>query len=184
VLTEASPPGAGFLAEVCVEWEAAANEATPLGVRVVPMRIGIVLAREGGALPGMATPFRVGAGLRLGDGQQWVPWIHIDDLVGLVATAVREDAWSGPINAVAPHPVRNLALTEAIAVRLGRPLLLDRLVGARRAYASLMPRVLRLALGDVAEELLGSRRAVPQRANALGFRFEHPRIEDALAVEL
>jgi hypothetical protein len=132
----------------------------------------------------MATPFRVGAGLRIGDGQQWVPWIHVDDLVGLVAAAVREEAWSGTINAVAPHPVRNLAMTEAIAARVGRPLLLDRLVGARAAYASLMPRALRLVLGDVADELLGSRRAVPQRANALGFRFTHPRIEDALAAEL
>jgi uncharacterized protein (TIGR01777 family) len=184
VLTEASAPGSGFLAQLCIDWEEAAAGATPLGVRVVALRIGIVLAREGGALPGMAQPVRLGAGIRLGDGRQWVPWIHVDDLVAMIASALVHDAWSGPVNAVAPHPVRNLALTEAIAARLRRPLPLDRLLGARAATASFVSRALHLALGETANEVLGSKRVVPQRANALGFEFAHPKLESALAAEL
>jgi hypothetical protein len=183
-LDETASAGRGFLAQVCEDWERAALAATPLGVRVVVLRIGIVLAREGGALPRMAAPFRLGAGIRLGDGRQWFPWIHVDDLVGLVVAALGDARWSGPVNAVAPGGVRNLELTQAIAARLGRPLLLDRAIGARALYASLMPRALRLVLGEMADELLGSRRVLPARAESLGFRFAHPRLESALAAEL
>jgi len=183
-LAEDSAPGRGFLAEVCIDWERAAEDAAAHGVRVARLRIGVVLAREGGALPLMARPFRFGAGIRLGDGRQWFPWIHVDDLVGMLVCAVRDPAWSGAINAVAPSPVRNAELTAALARTLGRSLWLDRLVGARALYGRLMPAAARAALGEMAGELLGSRRVVPERALALGYAFSHPGIEDALAAEL
>ncbi|UCE86111.1 MAG: TIGR01777 family oxidoreductase [Deltaproteobacteria bacterium] len=173
ILDEASPPGTGFLAEVCVDWEAEAARATAAGVRTCSLRIGIVLAREGGALPKMALPVRLGLGGPLGDGRQWVPWIHVDDLVALMLTVVRDARADGVVNAVAPEPVRNLELTRAIARVLRRPALL-------RAPAF----AVRAALGELAEELLGSRRVLPKRASELGFRFRHPTLETALAAEL
>ncbi len=172
-LDEDQPPGDGFLAEVCVAWEAAASMATPLGVRVVSPRIGIVLAREGGALPQMALPVRFGLGGPLGDGRQWVPWIQLDDLVGLILRALDDAALAGPVNAVAPAPARNADLIAAIARRLRRP-----------AFLRVPAFVLRAALGDLALEVLGSRRCVPRRALAAGFGFEHPSLESALAEEL
>jgi len=170
VLDEAAPPGQGFLAEVCRAWE---EEAARAPVRSVSLRIGIVLAREGGALPRMALPFRLGLGGSLGDGRQWFPWIHVADLVALVATALRDESLQGPLNAVAPAPVRNAELTRALARRLRRPALLR-----VPAFA------LRLALGDLAQELLGSRRVLPRKAEAAGFRFAYPELEGALAAEL
>jgi uncharacterized protein len=172
-LDEAAAPGDGFLARVCVDWEAAAREAEPLGVRVVCLRIGIVLAREGGALPRMALPFRVGLGGRLGDGRQWVPWVHVDDLVGLAVAALADEAWSGPVNATAPEPVRNAELASALGRALHRPALLP------------VPALaIRLALGELAGELLDSRRVLPRAALARGFAFRYERIGDALAAEL
>lgn len=173
VLDETASPGSGFLAEVCVDWEAAAERATALGMRVVRLRIGIVLAREGGALPLMAIPFRLGLGGPLGDGQQWVPWIHAEDLVRLAVYLLDDAQISGPVNAVSPDPVRNEVLSQAIARALHRPSLLR-----VPAFA------LRLGLGDLANELLGSRRCVPRRAEEAGFGFSHPSLEDALAEEL
>jgi uncharacterized protein len=172
-LDEDAEPGRGFLASVCVDWEAAAMAAVPLGVRTVCLRTGIVLAREGGALAAMARPFRLGVGGRLGDGRQWVPWIHIDDEVALLRAALANEAYRGPINAVAPEPVTNAALTRALGRVLGRPTLLP-VPGC----------ALRLALGDLADELLGSRRVVPRRALEAGFRFRYPAIEAALHAEL
>ncbi len=169
VLEESAEPGSGFLAEVCVAWEAAAAAAAGLGVRSVSLRIGIVLAREGGALPTMALPFRFGLGGRMGDGRQWIPWIHVDDLVRLVQTCLANDAYRGSFNAVAPEPVTNAQLTRTLARRLHRPALLP-----VPAFA------LRLALGDLAVELLGSRRAVPRRALDAGFAFEYTAIDAAL----
>jgi len=170
VLDEDAPPGQGFLADVCRDWEA---EAARAPVRSVSLRTGIVLAREGGALPRMALPFRFGLGAKLGDGRQWFPWIHVADLVALVAAALRDERLEGPVNAVAPAPVRNEELTRALARCLRRPALLR-----VPAFA------LRLALGDLAEELLGSRRVVPRKAQAAGFRFAYPELEQALAAEL
>lgn len=172
-LDESAPPGEGFLAEVCRAWESAAFAAAPLGVRTVALRIGIVLAREGGALPGMARLFRLGAGGRLGRGDQWLPWIHVDDLVALIRCALQDDRYRGPVNAVAPEPVRNADFTRALARTLRRPALL-----AAPAFA------LRLGLGELASELLDSRRVVPQAALDAGFAFRHPAIESALAEEL
>jgi uncharacterized protein (TIGR01777 family) len=173
VLDETAEPGSGFLAEVCVDWEAAAATADALGVRSVSLRTGIVLAREGGALPAMALPFRFGLGGRIGDGRQWIAWIHADDQVKLVRACLESDAYRGPINAVAPEPVTNAQLTRALGRRLRRPALLP-----VPAFA------LRLALGDLAVELLGSRRVVPRRALAAGFAFEYTAIDAALRAEI
>ena len=173
ILDEASPPGHGFLADVCRDWEAAASRAADGGVRTCSLRIGIVLAREGGALAKLALPFRLGLGGPLGVGRQWVPWIHADDVVALMLFLLREERAQGPVNAVAPEPVRNLELTRVIARVLRRPARL-------RAPAF----ALRAALGELADELLGSRRVLPKRAQELGFRFEHPSIASALEAEL
>ncbi|MDH3519886.1 MAG: TIGR01777 family oxidoreductase [Myxococcales bacterium] len=173
LLDESAEPGAGFLAEVCVDWEAAALRATALGVRSVCLRTGIVLSREGGALPAMALPFRFGLGGRLGDGRQWFPWIHIDDEVALARAALDNAAYTGPLNAVAPKPVTNAALTRALGSILHRPTLLPVPACA-----------VRVALGDLAEELLGSRRVMPRRALEAGFAFRYSDLEDALRAEL
>jgi uncharacterized protein len=172
-LDERSGPGEGFLAEVCVAWEQAALAAESLGVRAVCLRIGVVLAREGGALPALALPFRLGLGGRLGSGQQWFPWIQIDDLVSLVRRAIDDGALRGPVNAVAPNPVTNAELTREVARALHRPALL-----AVPGFA------LQLALGELADELLGSRRVVPRAALERGFAFAHPTLESALRAEL
>jgi hypothetical protein len=172
-LDESAPAGAGFLAELCRDWEAAAAGAERHGVRVVRLRIGVALAREGGALALMLRPFRLGLGGRLGSGNQWVPWVHVDDVVGLILFALDSDAAVGPMNAVAPEPVRNRELTRLLAAKLRRPALLPVPAPALRA-----------ALGELAGELLDSRRVVPRRALALGYRFAHPTLEGALDAEL
>ena len=168
-LDETAAPGEGFLAEVCVAWERAARGAEHLGVRTVMVRTGIVLAREGGALPLMALPFRLGLGGRLGSGRQWFPWIHVEDEVALIAAAIGDARWSGPINAVAPAPVTNAELTRALGEALHRPTLLP-----VPAFA------VRLALRELSGELLGSSRVVPRAALARGFRFAYPELGPAL----
>jgi uncharacterized protein (TIGR01777 family) len=172
-LDETAPPGHGFLAEVCRDWEAAADGAGAHGVRVACVRIGIVLAREGGALPRMALPFRFGAGGRLGDGRQWFPWVHIDDLVALIQAILDDEGFAGAVNGSSPEPVRNAELTRTLGRVLRRPTLLP-----APAFA------LRLALGELADELLGSRRAVPAAAAARGFHFTYADLEEALVHEL
>jgi len=172
VLDESAGPGSGFLSEVCQQWEAAA--ATAAGaLRVVSLRTGIVLARGAGALPMMALPFRFGIGGRMGSGSQWVPWIQIDDAVAMIRRVLRDDALHGAVNVVSPEPVRNAELSEEIARTLHRPCLLP------------VPALaLRLALGALSEELLGSRRCTPQRMLDARFQFAHREIGSALAVEL
>jgi len=172
-LSESAEAGSGFLADVCRDWETAARGAETHGIRVVRLRIGIVLAREGGALPRMAIPFRFGAGGRLGAGRQWFPWIQIDDLVALLRTILADEEIDGAVNATAPNPVRNSELTSTLGRVLRRPTLLP-----VPAFA------LRLALGDLSDELLGSRRVLPERALGSGFTFAHPQIESALRHEL
>ena len=173
ILDEDAPPGDGFFADVCIAWEKAAQPVESLGVRRVSLRSGIVLAREGGALALMARAFRLGLGERLGSGRQWVGWIHVDDLVGLIRAALVDPCYTGPVNAVAPNPVRNVELTRALGAQLHRPTLL-----------SAPALALRVALGELAGELLDSRRMVPARAQACGFRFEFEELARALAVEL
>ncbi|MBK7949376.1 MAG: TIGR01777 family protein [Deltaproteobacteria bacterium] len=173
ILAETAAPGSGFLAELCRDWEEAATAAEALGLRVVRVRIGVVLAREGGALALMRIPFSLGVGGRLGSGRQGFPWIHIDDLVEVLLAALEREDLSGAINAVAPESVRNLDLTTALARGLGRP-----------ARIPVPGFALRALLGPLAGELLGSRRVVPKRLLETGFVFRHPTLESALAAEL
>lgn len=173
LLDESAAPGTGFLSNVCQQWEATARAAAAPGLRVVSLRTGIVLSRRGGALPLMALPFRFGLGGRLGCGRQWVPWIQIDDAVRLICTTLKDQTIEGPVNLVAPNPVRNAELTTALAGTLRRPAILP-----APAFA------LRLALGDLSEELLGSRRCVARTAAERGFQFTHSEIETALEIEL
>jgi len=172
-LDESASPGDGFLAEVCVAWERAALAAEPLGVRTVRMRIGIVLAREGGALPRIAMPFRLGLGGRIGDGRQWFPWVALDDLVGLTRTALDDPRWSGAVNAVAPGVVTNAEFTRALGAVLARP-----------TWLPLPAAAVRLALGDLSDELLGSRRIVPRAALDRGYSFASPELEPTLRAAL
>jgi hypothetical protein len=172
-LCENSPPGEGFLAELCRDWETAALTAAAYGVRVVCLRFGIVLAAEGGALALLARVFRLGLGGRLGSGRQWVPWVHADDAVALVRRALTDPELRGALNVVAPGCVRNAELTAALALRLGRRALLPAPAFAVRA-----------ALGPLAGELLGSRRVLPRRAQELGHAFAHPSLDGALRREL
>jgi uncharacterized protein (TIGR01777 family) len=172
-LTEDSPPGRGFLADVCREWEESAVAAEAHGVRVVRLRIGIVLAKSGGALPQMSLPFRLGLGGRIGSGRQWFPWIHIDDIAALIGRALEDGELAGAVNATAPNPVRNEELTRELGRALHRPTLVP-----VPAFA------LQLALGELAGELLGSRRVLPAAALSRGFSFRYPNLEDALAQAL
>jgi hypothetical protein len=171
-LTEDSPSGSGFLADVCREWEAAASEAEVLGVRVVRLRIGVVLAAEGGALEMMRRPFALGLGGPLGDGQQFFPWIQLEDLVEIILWTLDRPI-HGAINAVAPESPRNVEFTRALAKALGRPAVL-RVPGF----------VLRWTLGELASELLGSRRVRPERLVTEAFGFRHPDLAGALEASL
>ena len=169
VVSEAEPAGGGFLAEVCVEWEAATARVEALGVRRALLRSGIVLAREGGALPRMALPFKLFVGGPLGDGRQFVPWIHLADEVAAIRFLLDQKAAAGPVNLVAPETVTNRELSQELARALGRPSLL----GAPAL-------ALRLGLGEMSVMLLTSLRAVPARLEALGFSFRFPRLAAAL----
>lgn len=172
-ITETGAPGSGFLAEVCLAWEAEAQAATALGVRVACLRIGVVLAAEGGALPKMATPIRWFQGCKLGTGAQGLSWIHIDDLVAMLIEAARNLAWEGAFNGTAPEPLSNLAFTQRLAQRLHRPLL-----PVPGFLTTLATKVL---LGEMAEALLLQGAFVqPARAQALGFTFRFPTAEAAL----
>ena len=171
ILTETSQTGAGFLAEVCRDWEGEAGKARALGVRVVLLRMGLVLSRAGGFLAKILPPFRLGVGGHVGTGKQWLPWIHIDDEIALVRYAMATSSVDGVLNAVAPEPVTNAELTTALGRALRRPTVLS-----APAFA------LRLALGgEMAEELmLASQRAMPVRTLESGFKFQHPLLEPAL----
>jgi uncharacterized protein len=167
-LDEASPPGTGFLAEVSRRWEEAAAPAARRA-RVVNVRTGIVLARDGGALPALARPFRLLAGGPIGDGAFWQPWIHLVDEVALLRLALEDGRVSGPLNATAPEPVLNRDLAAAVGRVLHRPALL-------RAPEL----AVRLLTGELADVLLASLRVVPSRALALGYAFRFPSLEPAL----
>ena len=170
---EDSPRGGGFLAEVCAEWEREALAAEELGVRVVLARIGIVLAPGGGALQRMVAPFRLGAGGPLGSGRQWMPWVHVDDVIGLLRHAARNTSVRGALNVVAPAPARNADFTRALARQLHRPALL------------FVPRAaLRLAFGEMSDVLLASQRVAPRQAERSGYVFRYPELRGALAAVL
>jgi hypothetical protein len=169
-LDEDAPPGRGFLADVCVDWEREAMAATDLGLRVVCVRIGLVLSPGGGALAKMLPAFRFGAGGRLGSGRQWMPWVHVDDIVGLLLHAARVDTLRGPLNGVAPVPVTNADFAAALGRAVRRPALLP-----APAFA------LAVALGEMSGMLLASQRLRPERALASGYAFAHPTLDEALA---
>ncbi|NNL84552.1 MAG: TIGR01777 family protein [Myxococcales bacterium] len=172
-LSEEAPPGDDFTSELCCAWEQEALRAEALGIRTVRLRIGVVLAGEGGALATMRIPFMLGLGGPLGSGEQWFPWIHIDDLCAVIRNAVEDPRYRGAINAVAPNPVRNAELTRALAGELHRP-----------AFLRVPAFALRALLGPLAGELLGSRRVVPTRLSELDFAHAYPTLEGALAAEL
>ena len=168
VLMESSPPGQGFLADVCREWEETAGRAEALGMRVVRVRIGVVLGKGGGALARMLPPFKSGLGGRLSSGRQWMSWIHLDDLVNLIRFSLTAPL-SGPVNATAPNPVSNAEFTRVLARALHRPAILPVPAAA-----------LKLMFGDMAEVLLASQRVLPQAAQSAGFRFHYPELPLAL----
>lgn len=163
ILNEESPPGSDFLSNVARDWEREAEKAETLGIRVVLPRMGVVLAREGGALPQMAKPFRMGAGGKLGSGRQWMSWISLDDVVAVFRLALQNGDVRGAINVVSAEPVRNAGFTHELAKALHRPALFP-----APAFA------LRLMLGEVADALLlSSQRAVPARLEKFGYKFLH-----------
>ncbi len=166
---ETSPPGSDFLAETCVAWEREALRAEGLGVRTVLLRTGIVLARDGGALPQMALPVKLFVGGPIGGGRQWIPWIHIDDEVGLILLALDDAGISGAMNATAPEPVRQREFVGALGKALGRPAILP---------TPAFP--LRIAMGEMATLALGGQRAVPAVPRAVGYDFIHPEAGPAL----
>ena len=170
ILTEASPSGTGFLAELARDWEEESTRASELGVRVVVLRNGAVLAGDGGFLRKVLPMFRLGAGGRVGSGAQWMPWIHLDDEVGLIRHAMAHEEVKGPLNLVAPEPVTNGEFVRALGETLGRPTALT-----APAFA------LRLAFGAMTDELLlASQRAMPVRTMETGYVFRHPLLREAL----
>lgn len=168
-LSEESAPGTGFLAGTCVRWEEAARAFAALGARVVTTRIGVVLGEAGGALAKMLPAFRLGAGGPLGSGEQWMSWIHREDLAALLVFALETEGVAGALNATSPTPVRNRDFARALGRTLHRPAVLP-----VPAFA------LKAAFGEMATILLEGQKVLPKRTLAAGFRFRHPALEGAL----
>jgi uncharacterized protein (TIGR01777 family) len=168
-LDEDAPPGDDFLAETCMAWEAEARNASALGVRVVLLRTGVVLHRDGGALQKMLPPFRLGVGGPVAGGGQYVSWIHRDDLVGMIVAALKDERWSGPVNGTAPEPITNRELSRALGHALHRPSLLP-----VPGFA------LGLLYGEMAEIVTTGARVVPAKALVLGYSFRHGELDEAL----
>ena len=170
ILSEDSPSGEGFAADICRQWEAATQPAAKAGIRTAQMRMGVVMSAEGGALPEMLTPFRLGLGGRLGNGRQWWTWVSVRDVVGAIQHVLNHESLSGPVNAVAPNPVTNAEFTRILASVLNRPAIFP-----MPAFA------VRLIFGEMGEELfLGSQRVEPTKLAASGYQFQHPDLENAL----
>ena len=173
-LTESSPAGTGFLAQITVDWETESARAAQSGARVVLLRFGVILAKQGGALPQMALPFRLGVGGRIGSGRQWISWITLDDVVGIIRFGLETNLLSGPANAVSPNPVQNAAFSSSLARVLHRPAIFP-----TPSFA------LRLALGEMADSLLlASQRVYPRKLEQLGYRFLYPDLQPALTAVL
>lgn len=169
VLTERSALGDGFLADVCKDWETEAKKAEALGVRVVLVRIGVVLARDGGALAKMLPLFKAGIAGPLASGKQWMPWLHIDDAIGLLIHAAKEESLSGPMNACAPEPVTNKELTKAMGAFVHRP-----------AFMPVPKFAIKALYGEMGSVVLASQRVVPERALASGYVFRFTSLRGAL----
>ena len=168
-LPEDTPPGDDFLARVCVVWEREAARAGELGVRVVLVRTGVVLDTGGGALGKMLPFFKAGVGGPVAGGRQLMPWIHADDVLGIYLRALDDEAWSGAVNATAPQPVTNKAFSKALGRALHRP-----------ALAPVPAFAIQLLYGDMSEIVTKGQNAVPRRTLALGYRHEHPGLDEAL----
>jgi len=169
ILSEGSTPGNDFLAQVVRDWEQAAGLAESLGIRVVRMRTGVVLGKNGGALQKMLPPFRLGLGGRIGSGKQWMSWIHLDDLVGLILYAIDKTAIRGAVNGAAPDPVTNAEFTGTLAAVLHRPAIFP------------VPAIgLRIVFGEMAEVILSSQRVIPKAAVDAGYAFQYPGLRAAL----
>lgn len=166
---ESTPAGEGFAAELCAAWEAAAKRAMTLDIRVALIRTGLVLAPGGGFLQRLLPAYRLGLGGRLGDGRQWMPWIHLDDEVGLIDFVLHQADADGAFNACAPQPARNAEFSQALAQQLHRP--------ARLAVPAA---VLKFGLGEMSELLLGGQQALPRRAEAAGYQFHFTQVTPAL----
>ena len=171
ILREESSAGQGFLSEVCREWEAASRVAADAGIRTVNVRIGLVLSNRGGALPKMLKPFKLGLGGRIGTGRQWLSWIHVDDIVGGIRHAINTPELSGPVNLVAPNPVRNAEFIVVLASVLARPAIFP-----VPAFA------LRIVFGKMAadELFLSSQRVEPQKLQTSGYTFHYRDLRTAL----
>jgi uncharacterized protein len=168
-VTEEDPPAEGFLPEICQVWEAEAQRAEELGMRVVRLRTCVVLSRQGGALGKMLPPFQLGVGGPVAGGRQWMPWIHRDDIAGMYLAALDDERWSGPVNAGSPNPATNKDFSRALGRALHRP-----------AFAPVPAFALRALYGDMAQIVTDGRRAIPKRALELGYAFAHPDLDEAL----
>jgi len=168
-LIETSPSVESFSHDVCQEWEQAANKAEDFGVRVVNLRTGVVLSKKGGALAKMRLPFKLGLGGPIGNGQQWMSWVHHDDIVSIILFCI-ENNIDGPVNATAPNPVTNKTFADTYAKVLHRP-----------AFLTTPAWFLKLVMGQMAQELLiTGQRVVPEKLEQAGFKFAHPELEEAL----
>jgi uncharacterized protein len=166
---ESAAAGSDFLADVCVAWERESSAAAELGVRVVLIRTGVVLDKNGGALEKMLPPFKLGVGGPVAGGHQYLPWIHVDDLVSLYLKALDDPSWSGPYNGAAPEPVTNAAFSKALGRALHRP-----------AFAPVPAFAIKLLYGEMSEIVTEGQRAVPERALAGGFTYQHADLDEAL----
>ena len=166
---EATPPGDDFLAGICSVWEREASAAEPLGVRVVRVRTGVVLDKEGGALEKMLPFFKLGVGGPVAGGRQYLPWIHLDDLAAMYVAALDDERWSGAVNGTAPEPATNKDFSRALGRALHRP-----------ALAPVPGFAIRTLYGEMADIVVNGQRAIPERPLALGFAFAHPRLDEAL----
>ena len=174
ILVEQSESGGGFLAGVCREWEKATEPASKAGVRVVNLRFGPILARAGGMMEKMLTPFKLGLGGKIGSGKQYISWVAIDDAVSAILLALKDGSIRGPLNVVSPNPVTNEEFTKTLGEVLSRPTVM-----AMPAFAA------RLAFGEMADEmLLVSQRVVPKKLNAAGFEFQYRELEPTLRTYL
>jgi hypothetical protein len=169
IVDEDAAPGDDVLADVCVAWEREAERAAELGLRVVRVRTGVVLDRQGGALKKMLLPFRLGVGGPVAGGRQPMPWIHVEDVVGIYLQALDDESWSGPVNATGPQPVSNREFSRALGRALHRP-----------AIAPIPGMALRVLYGGMAQLVTEGQYAVPRRTAELGYHFRHPDLDEAL----
>lgn len=169
IMTEKDGPGKDFLAQTCKAWEAHAIRAQDFGLRVVRLRFGIVLEKDGGALAKMIPPFKFFIGGPLGDGKQWMSWIHREDIIGMILWALENQQVSGPVNATASNPVTMKEFAATLGKIMGRP-----------SFAAVPGLVLKILLGEMSDLLLTGQRVIPEKALALGYRFKYPSLETAL----